>query len=142
MFKCLRLHNDAILPKRATPGSVGFDLHSYYDIVVPSMGSVVVGTGVCIEMPAPDHKFIGARILSRSGLAKQGIDVAAGLIDNDYRGEIKVLLRNTNSHIFVVTKGMRIAQLVFIEFAVPELVETIRLSDTQRGSGGFGSTGV
>ena len=142
-IKYVLLHADSIMPTRGTDGSVGYDLYSYLDITILPGKRQIIGTGIAIEMPKPTSNImIGAKIVSRSGLAKKCIDVVAGLIDNDYRGEIKVMLFNSDIVEFHIEKNMRIAQLVFHQFLVPELIECEQLSETQRGAGGFGSTGV
>ena len=142
-IKYVLLHADSMVPSRGTDGSVGYDLYSYVDITILPGKRHVIGTGIAIEMPKPVNNIvIGAKIMSRSGLAKRCVDVAAGLIDNDYRGEIKVMLFNSGIAEFHIEKNMRIAQLVFQEFLVLQFIECDQLSSTERGAGGFGSTGV
>ena len=135
---------DVIIPQKATPGSVGFDLHSMIDCVIYPGQRLTVPTGVvCTQFPENTY----GRIAPRSGIAvKHGIQVLAGVIDPDYRGEIKVVLHNTDFGTpYPIRKGYRIAQLIFENAPtnisvkvtdIPPLVE-----DTARGTGGFGSSG-
>lgn len=144
-FGFKRLTETAIPPKKGSAGAAGFDLCA--DIRAPisiQPGQVVaVPTGIAIELGANYY----ARIAERSGLAaKHSISVRAGVIDSDYRGEIKVLLHNlkldASAMPFTVNPGDRIAQMIIYEIPAVELVEVQELSDTARGAGGFGSTGV
>eukprot|EP00958_Prasinococcus_capsulatus_P023990 scaffold3691_cov394-Prasinococcus_capsulatus_cf.AAC.10 len=114
-------------------------LNSVQDTVVPSGGRALVKTGLSIAIPQGTY----ARIAPRSGLAyKSGIDVGAGVVDYDYRGEVGVILFNFGNEDFQVRKGDRIAQLILEKIATPEVVEVSDLDDTVRGEGGFGSTGA
>ena len=130
------------LPGYATQGSAGMDLCAAVEAPVtiePHTWSLVP-TGLMIALP----EGYEAQIRSRSGLAaKNGLQVlnAPGTIDQDYRGEIKVILMNHGSSPFIVTLGMRIAQMVIAPVVQVNLVEKSDLSETDRGSGGFGSTG-
>ena len=134
-----KLHADAVVPSRGSEGAAGYDLASVVDIVVPSMGRVAVSTGLSIRVPEGTY----GRIAPRSGLAyKYGIDVLAGVIDEDYRGEVKVILYNTSERDFIIKKGDRIAQLVLEKIVTPDVALVLELEDTSRGAGGFGSTGV
>ena len=104
-------------------------------------GRCIVGTGISLEIP--EHVY--ARIAPRSGLAvKHGIDVLAGVVDSDYRGEVRVVLINHGDEPFVVRPGDRIAQILFelIASPPPVLQVTYALGATERGAGGFGSTGM
>lgn len=127
-------------PRRATKGSSGYDLVSTETVTIKPGDSALIKTGVSVQIP---HGYEG-QVRPRSGLAlKHGVTVlnAPGCIDADYRGEIGVILINHGRQFFRVCEGMRIAQLVFskVEFAEFELVES--LGETDRGDGGFGSTG-
>lgn len=134
-----KLHPDAVIPSRGSQGAAGYDLHSVVDVVVAPGERAVVDTGVAIEICQKD---VYARVAPRSGLAvKNGIDVLAGVIDSDYRDSIKVVLINHGKENFSIMSGNRIAQLVFESIVLPKLVEG-ELTDTVRGTGGFGSTGV
>ena len=123
-----------------TDGDAGADICSAEDVVIPPGERRVIKTGVHIKMP----KGMEAQVRDRSGLAaKYGITVLAGTIDSGYIGEIKVVLLNTDKeNEFKIEKGDRIAQLVFSIFCKADFNLTEILEDTERGSGGFGSTGV
>lgn len=128
------------LPFRATPDSVGLDLHAAERTVVKARSWATVSTGIALELP----KGTEAQIRPRSGLAAEygiGILNSPGTIDTDYRGEIKVILFNFSRRNFVVEPNDRIAQLVFSRPVSVTLVECKRLSRTARSNGGFGHTG-
>ncbi|MBI4175531.1 dUTP diphosphatase [Candidatus Berkelbacteria bacterium] len=134
-----RLSPGASVPRYEHPGDAGLDLFSAEEITLPPGGRAAIGTGWAMAFPPG---FV-ARILGRSGLAlKHGLSAAlAGVVDAEYRGEWKVILLNTDAEPYTVHVGDKIAQAVFfpIVTAVPEVVS--ELSETQRGSGGFGSSG-
>lgn len=136
-----RLKDDAVLPSRAHEGDAGLDLYACEAAHIGPGERWSVGTGVAVEIP-PGHAGL---ILPRSGLAKKhGIALvnSPGLIDSGYRGEIRVLLLNTDpAETFRVEPGDRIAQLVIAPIALAEPVETTALADSVRGDGGFGSSG-
>ena len=136
-----RLHPDAVVPTYAIPGDAGADLSALDEVVVPARGHAVVPTGIAIELPSG---FVGL-VHSRSGLAiKEGIAVvnSPGTIDSGYRGEIRVGLINHRDSDFVVTAGMRIAQLVIQRVEHAAFTVVTELSDSDRGEAGFGSTGI
>ncbi|XP_060709805.1 deoxyuridine 5'-triphosphate nucleotidohydrolase-like isoform X1 [Hemiscyllium ocellatum] len=134
-----RLSDNARPPSRGSERAAGFDLYSAYDCVVPARGKAVVKTDIQIAVP---HGFYG-RVAPRSGLAaKHFIDVGAGVIDEDYRGNVGVVLFNFGKEDFEVKKGDRIAQLICERICYPELEELKSLDETERGAGGFGSTGT
>ena len=132
----------AVLPMRAHPCDAGLDLHAAEPAVIGAGERAAIGTGVAVEVPA-GHAGL---VLPRSGNAlRHGIALvnAPGLIDSGYRGEIRVLLLNTDrDHAFVLEAGDRIAQLLVAPFAAVEPVVALELSDSGRGTGGFGSTGA
>ena len=136
-----RLDPRAVLPVRAHPGDAGLDLCALDAHTLAPGARAQIATGLAIEL-APGHAGLG---LPRSGLAaRHGIAIvnAPGLIDEGYRGEIQVLLLNTDREAtFEVAAGDRIAQLVVVAVALPAPVEVGELSDAARGDGGFGSTG-
>lgn len=142
MFRLVCNHTNAVVPARGTPGSAGYDLSACEPATIPAFGRGLVDTGIVIQIPMDCY----ARIAPRSGLAvKHGIQVGAGVVDSDWRGNIKVLLINTGTEPFVVEPGMRIAQLVLERIYTPEwtVVPTVEeLTETERGANGFGSTGV
>jgi len=134
-----KLVDFATLPVRGSKFAAGFDLASAYDTVVPARGRAVVKTGLALAIPENTY----ARIAPRSGLAvKKFIDTGAGVVDYDYRGEVGVVLFNHAEEDFEVKKGDRIAQLILERISMADVVEATELFDTERGAGGFGSTGV
>ncbi|MDQ3722216.1 MAG: dUTP diphosphatase [Actinomycetota bacterium] len=137
-----RLDPAARLPVRAHDDDAGYDLHALHAATLAPGERAAIATGIAIELPA-GHAGL---VLPRSGLAaRHGIAIvnAPGLIDAGYRGELKVLLLNTDrSATFEVTAGDRIAQLVIVAVATPPIVEADALAATVRGEGGFGSSGV
>lgn len=136
-----RLRPDAILPAQAYPGDAGLDLAACERVELAPGARAVVGTGIAVALP-PGHAGL---VVPRSGLAARhglGKVNAPGLIDEGYRGEIKVILLNTDRESpFVVEPGMRIAQLVVVELPRVELVEVDELPESERGAGGLGSSG-
>jgi len=134
-----RLCDDAVLPERKSKLAAGYDLSSVEETIVKSGGKAIVKTGLQIACPEGTY----GRIAPRSGLAaKNFIDVGAGVIDADYRGEVGVILFNFGSEDFEVKKGSRIAQLVLEKICLAEVEEVKVLVETERGASGFGSTGV
>jgi len=138
MIKLERIGNHTLnMPSQATASSAGFDLSSVEHMIIKSGESKVVGTGFKWEISEGCAGFIWPR----SGIAvRSGIQVMAGLIDSDYRGEIKVCLLNSGVEDFKILPGDRIAQLVISPVINLQTFED-SLSKTERGSGGFGSTG-
>jgi dUTP pyrophosphatase len=133
------LHPAAKIPRRESRGAAGYDLSSAVDVTIPPGGRAVVPTGIAIAVPEGTY----GRVAPRSGLAaKHGIDVLAGVIDEDYRGEVGVILLNTGSAAFSIAAGDRIAQLVLEKIETPLIAVVTDLESTARGGGGFGSTGV
>ena len=138
-----RLSKDVALPKYETEGSSGLDLSAYTDnqIKILPGKSEIISTGLAVAIP----KNFEIQIRPRSGLAaKSQISVlnTPGTIDADYRGELKVILINLSDKVFVVEKGLRIAQMVLCPVVKATLKEVTNLENTERGSGGFGSTGI
>lgn len=139
----LRLeHNpDLPLPARATPHAAGYDVRSAEADFHLLPGEIrAVATGLLMELP----EGVECQVRPRSGLAaRHGITLpnSPGTIDPDYRGELKVLMQNTGTEGVPIRRGDRIAQLVFARFETPDVVRADALSDTDRGHGGFGSTG-
>lgn len=126
------------IPERQTPGSIGYDLHSSEKKVIQPWTRDLIPTGLSVAIPEGCY----GRIAPRSSLAwKYSVDVCAGVIDPDYRGEVKVLLMNNSSEEFVVEVGARIAQLIIEKACILDVVVVDELDETQR-KGGFGSTGV
>ncbi|MBL4694045.1 dUTP diphosphatase [Candidatus Gracilibacteria bacterium] len=134
-----RLSSAAVLPVKSSANAAGYDLSSSEDCVVPALGKCIVPTGLAIEVPEGTY----GRIAPRSGLAwKKHINVAAGVIDADYRGPVGIVLFNHSVQAFVITRGDRVAQLILERIADAEVVEVDSLEDTERGDGGYGSTGA
>lgn len=133
-------YKNQVAPQYATPGSAGCDLIASEEVTLPPGKWMAVGTSLYLEIP---RDYV-AQVCPRSGLAmKHGISVlnAPGIIDSDYRGEVKVLLVNHGSLRYTVKKGDRIAQLVFIPVVQVQMKLIDQLTVTDRGEGGFGSTG-
>ena len=135
-----KLTPEATKPTRGTGWSAGFDLSAAEKVVIPPGGRQLVSTGVSVALP---YDAVG-QIWPRSGLAvKKGLHVGAGIIDADYRGELKVLLFNLGCFSYTAEPGERIAQLVVLPRYLEWTDETVdELPDTDRGDGGFGSTGL
>lgn len=136
-----RLHAAAVMPSRAYDDDAGLDLSACERVEIGPGARAVVGTGLAVAIPPGHAGFVVPRsgLAARHGLGKVN---APGLIDPGYRGEVKVILLNTDpSEPFVVERGMRIAQLVVVELPDVELVEVDELPATDRGQGGLGSSG-
>jgi dUTP pyrophosphatase len=136
-----RLHEHARLPSQAYDGDAGFDLHAIEGVALAPGERASVRTGIALEIA---EGYAGL-VLPRSGLAaRHGITLvnAPGLIDAGYRGEIRILLLNTDPHAaFEVSPGDRIAQLVLVRVEAPQIEELAELATSERGAGGFGSSG-
>lgn len=142
-LKIKKLKPNAKIPKRATNGSAGMDLYACIDdsITLAPGQLAMVPTGLAIELP---DNTLAAFLYARSGLGvKHGICLSngVGVIDSDYRGEICVGLCNVSDKPYVIAPDERVAQMVIAPVITPEIVEADELGDTQRGEGGFGSTG-
>ena len=139
--RIVRLNKNLPVPEYARPGDAGLDLLASEPYWVAPGARRLISTGVAIALP---DGYVGL-VHPRSGLAaKHGITVlnAPGTIDSGYRGEIKVILLNTSDQPFEINVGDRIAQLVIQEFVTAELIECDSLDETDRGTAGFGSTGI
>jgi dUTP pyrophosphatase len=135
-----RISPDAKIPKAARKGDVAFDLYSVIDYELRPGERFAVPTGIAVEIP-PGYE---GQVRPRSGLAlKEGVTVlnTPGTVDSGYRGEVKTIMVNHNDESFKITKGMRISQLAIRPVPDVEFIEVDELSDTERGEGGFGSTG-
>lgn len=133
------LSDTAKPPVRGSALSAGLDLHASEEKTIPAKGKALVKTGLQISVPAGCY----GRVAPRSGLAhKKFIDVGAGVIDADYRGEVGVILFNFSDEDFDVKVGDRIAQLIIERIAMSPVVVVDSIEETDRGAGGFGSTGV
>lgn len=133
----------AKVPAYATPGAAAADLCAVLDapLTLPPMGRAMVPTGLAIQLPGPEYV---ALVCARSGLAvKHGLALSngVGIIDSDYRGEIQVGLVNLGSETYTLQPGERLAQLMILPVAQAAFVQADTLDETDRGAGGFGSTG-
>ena len=142
-LKIKKLRENAQIPFRATEGSAGKDLYACIDEPITLAGGekAVIPTGIAIALPSPE---LGAFVFARSGLAiKHGIGLlnSVGVIDSDYRGEICVGVINQLSEPYTITPGERIAQLVIMPVSLIPVQVCEELDETERGAGGFGSTG-
>lgn len=143
-IKFLENNTEKKLPFYATSGSAGMDLTACIeeDIVLKPLERKLIPTGIAIKLPSADY---GAFLFARSGLAsKKGITLAncVGVVDSDYTGEIKVALINLSNEEYTLTNGERIAQMVILPVSQAKFTVTEELDETERGSGGFGSTGA
>jgi len=133
-----QLDTRAVLPKRGSVLAAGLDVCSIEDLLIEPKQRAVARTGLAVAIPPG---FYG-RIAPRSGLAaKWGLDVLAGVIDSDYRGEICCLLYNTGDELIHLPAGSKICQLIVEQIITPEAAWVTDLDETARGAGGFGSTG-
>ena len=134
----VKLLPGSLMPTRAHPTDAGLDLYSRENGHIPPHDSLTFDTGVCVELP---HGCYG-KIESKSGLnVKHGVVCCGGVIDEPYRGSIAVKLYNMTAYPYDVKAGDKIAQLVIMHYVVPEMIEVEELSDSDRGTDGFGSTG-
>lgn len=143
-LKIREVSENAVMPKRATGGSAGLDLCACIDAPLTLQGgeTALVPTWLAIELPSADY---GAFIFARSGLAiKHGIGLlnSVGVIDSDYRGEIKIGMINQIKEAYTIEPGERIAQMVIMPVSMMPVEEVDALGETDRGAGGFGSTGT
>ena len=133
-----RLDPEATLPTRGSSQSAGLDIFSIEEVVIEPKQRSLVRTGLAAAIPEGHY----GRIAPRSGLAtRQGLDVLAGVIDSDYRGEVRCLLYNSGDEAIHLPAQSKICQLIIEKIITPSAVWSDEISDTDRGSGGFGSTG-
>lgn len=138
-----KLHPQAVIPRRATPGSAGMDLTACLEqpVILAPGERTMISTGLALALPTAEWV---ALVYARSGLAvRHGICLSnsVGVVDSDYRGELKVGLCNLGSEPYTIEPGERIAQLVITPVLLPPIEEVSALDETERGTGGFGSTG-
>lgn len=143
LLKIKKLNENAVVPKAATGGSAGMDLYACldFDVTLKPGERALIPTGIAIALES--NAYV-AYIYARSGLAiKSGITLSncVGVVDSDYRGEVKVGLINLSDSEYTVTNGDRIAQMVIAPVIIPEISEVDELDETERADGGFGSTG-
>ena len=141
-LRVMRIREDAVLPTRAHAGDAGLDLTACETVTIGAGERAIVGTGIAVAIP-DDHAGL---VVPRSGLAlRSGLSIVntPGVIDSGYRGEVRVILLNTDrDRPFTVEAGMRIAQLLVVPAVAVDVVEVSELTLTARGEGGFGSTGL
>lgn len=144
-IKIKKLHNDTIIPTRGSEQAAGYDLYAYLggseECKIEPNKTYKIGTGIAMQIP---DGYFGA-VFARSGLStKKGLRPAncVGVIDSDYRGEIGVALHNDSEYTQTILANERIAQIVFLPYIPAEFDEVKELNDTERGEGGFGSTGT
>lgn len=137
-IKIKKLHPDAIIPSYAHEGDAGMDLYSVEDLVLKPKHRAKIKTGISIELP----KGYVSLVWDKSGVGSKGIKVLGGVLDSGYRGEYIVMLVNLSSKDFVVKKGQKVAQVLIQKVESPKIEVVEELSSSERGKGGFGSSGV
>jgi dUTP pyrophosphatase len=138
-IKIKKLHRDAIIPKYAHEGDAGMDLHSIEEVTIHPGERVVIGTGISIELPK-DYVVL---VWDKSGLAANyGITTMAGVGDSGYRGEYKIVLLNTSYNDYTIKKGQKITQILIQKVETAEIKQVNELTESSRGKGRFGSTGL
>jgi dUTP pyrophosphatase len=144
MLNVQRKHPDAKLPTRGSEKSAGYDLYSIEKVTILPGKQKMIRTGISVEMPdlkTPDKVMVGI-LKDRSSLSyKHQLRVGAGVIDQDYTGEIKVIIMNHGSAEYTINIGDKICQMLVREVFVGKVQEVVDLTATERGAGGFGSTG-
>ena len=136
-LKVKKLYGAATLPTKGNPSDAGYDLYSSEKVAIPARSTVLVSTGISMAIP---EGYVGL-IWDRSSMGVKGVHRHAGVIDSGYRGHIKVCLHNTSKDTYHVEYGDRIAQILIQQAANFNLEEVESLDHTERGEGGFGSTG-
>jgi dUTP pyrophosphatase len=139
LIKVKKLSEDAILPKYAKADDAGMDFYSNQDTQILPNERKLINTGISIAIP---KGYVGL-IWDKSGIAtKHGVKTMAGVIDSGYRGEIKILFHNLSNETYLIEKNKKIAQMLIQPVEQREIVEVEELDNTDRGTGGFGSTGI
>jgi len=136
--KVKKINNNSSLPEKGSKDAMAFDLFSDVTLSIPTQSVYLIPTGIALEPPAG----YGFRINERSGWASLGLNIGAGNIDSDYRGEIKVVARNVSDEPIKIKKGDKIAQIRLVKVHNIELEEVETLTETERGEKGFGSTDI
>lgn len=138
-IKIKKLHPDAVLPKYANPGDAGMDFFSNEETIIEPQQRKLISTGISLAIP---KGYVGL-IWDKSGIAaKFGLKTMGGVIDAGYRGEVKIIVQNLSNEKFMVQKGMKIAQMLIQPVEQKKLLEVQELDETERGTGGFGSSGL
>lgn len=139
VLKYMKVIPEAYAPTKGSMKAAGYDLKSAFNTIVPARGKALVDIGLKVELPEGCY----GRIAPRSGLAVENfIAIGAGVVDEDYRGVLKVVLFNHSNVDFEVKAGDRIAQLICEKIYYPDLKEVEQVKETERGDDGFGSTGI
>jgi dUTP pyrophosphatase len=137
--KIKKLSDSAIIPTYATPGSAGFDLHANTDVFIATGQTLAIPTGLAFEVPL-NYEL---QVRPRSGISlKTELRVILGTVDSDYRGEVKIIIQNVGREIDYIRKHERIAQAILSPIVQTEFEVVDELNTTERGSNGFGSTGL
>lgn len=137
-IKINKLENDAVVPNKANLTDAGYDLYAVEETKIPARGRSIVRTGISMAIP---NGHVGL-IWPRSGLAvKSGIDVLAGVVDSGYRGEVCIVLQNHTEYDYIVRKHDRAAQMLIQQILSPSISLVDSLNESDRGTGGFGSSG-
>lgn len=137
-LKIKKLHKDAIIPTYAHPGDVGLDLYALEQITIKPGERVIVSHGFALEF----EEGFGAFVMDKSGRAKSGLKTLGGVFDAGYRGEYNTQLINLSEETHIIEKGQKVSQLVILPVSIAKIKEVQDLSDSSRGEGRFGSTGV
>lgn len=138
-IKIKKLYPEATMPEYAHPGDAAFDVFALKDTIVPQRGRAIISTGIAMEFPAG---YV-ALVWDKSGPpAKFGLTTMAGVIDSSYRGEVKIIMYNTEAQDYTFHAGDKVAQILIQSVERATITEVSQLSDTARGTGGFGSTGI
>lgn len=137
-IKIKKLHPDAKIPNYANSTDAGMDIYSIEDVVIEPNHRTLVKTGISIELP---HGYVSL-VWDKSGIAKNGLTKIGGVIDADYRGEYKIMLHNISSKPYKIERGQKIAQILIQKIEQPKIEVVENLSNTKRGKGGFGSSGL
>ncbi len=137
-IKFKKLKEDATIPKYAHEGDAGLDIFSNEELKLQPGERKLISTGIAAELP----RGYAVLIWDKSGVANSGIKTMGGVIDCHYRGEYKIIMYNTSSEIYEIKKGQKIAQALIQPVVSAKVIEAQELSDTERGEGGFGSTGL
>jgi dUTP pyrophosphatase len=137
-IKIKKLHPDAKIPTYANPGDAGMDIYSIEDLVIKPNYRALIKTGLTIVFPEGYTMLVW----DKSGLAMKGVTTIAGVIDAGFRGELKIALLNIGSKDYIIKKGEKIAQVLIQKVEHPLIEEVDSLTETQRGKGGFGSSGI
>jgi len=137
-LKIKKLHPDAKIPSYANKTDAGMDIYSIEDVIILPNTRTLVKTGISMEF----EKGYVALVWDKSGIAKNGLTKIGGVIDSGYRGEYKIMLLNISSKPYKIVKGQKIAQILIQKVFQPEIELVEELSSSDRGEGGFGSTGL